>query len=509
MYPWKTRTIVLVLFLILLSACGADAPAETPPTESPPTLAPAEPTNPPIEDPLPTLDLSAPTAAVQIPDLHTAPEASIPDAPLSSRGPWLTIVAGDGIWAANPDGSGLTHLLDVELDSWFAESAVISPRSGLVAFLNGTDRYFDLSLTVYSIPERRVLRTIPLTTEETEPVRDVVLNDDMEPVRAISDFGSYAFSPDGSMLGFMGVIEGDSSDLYVYNIEADTITQLTDGPSQGFEVHWSPGSEYIFHFGAEGFGTGAGYVMDGAWAARADEGGILSPYVPPEQGAEEFVGWLNERTILVNSWNMHCGSVNLRSINIQTGDVRILWADTFSDIRFDEESGTLAIAVGDDYEGCNPTGRLGVFIIPLDGSPPRQMLEGEIRYFVLNEMSSDLVAIDEDGQPIQILPDGRLVHLNAPPQDFGYTRPQISPDGQWIAWPSDQFRVGGREPGGAAVPEVVLAERTSSAVWSPDSSAVFFFTSNGLHIAYAPDFIPLQALESGVLNYASVFWLQP
>ena len=186
-------TLILIAMLILLGACGGDAPAEVLPTEPPPTLPPAEPTNPPIEDPLPTLDLSAPTPAMQIPDLHAAPEASIPDAPLSSRGPWLTIVAGDGIWAANQDGSGMTHLLNTPLDDWFYSGAAVSAEGGLVAFLNGSDRYSDLSLTVFSIPERHVLRTIPLTTEETEPAGGAGLTDAVEAVRAVSDFGSFAF----------------------------------------------------------------------------------------------------------------------------------------------------------------------------------------------------------------------------------------------------------------------------------------------------------------------------
>jgi len=511
MHKWIRTTFILIAMLVLLGACGGDAPTEVPPTDPPPTLPPAEPTS---EVTLPDLEESQPTATLELPDLpsepaESAPEISVPDTPLSSSGPWLVIVAGDGIWAANQDGSGMTHLLNTPLDDWFYSGAAVSADGGLVAFLNGSDRYSDLSLTIFSIPERRVLRTIPLTTEETEPAGGAGLTDAVEAVRAISDFGSFAFSPDSSMLGFMGVIEGDSSDLYVYDIAEDTITRITDGPSQGFHVYWSPDSEYIFHFGAETFGTGAGYLMDGAWAARADEGGVLSVYDPPEQGAEEFVGWLDDDTVIVNSWNPRCGSNNLRSVNIQDGDTQVLWADAFNDIFFDARTGLLAIASGIEGADCNPQERMGVYFVPLNGSQPRQILEGRTRYILQDELDSNIVAIDENDVPILILPDGRVVPLNAPPQNFGYVRPSISPNSQWIAWPSDQGWIGRQEATGSYTLESVLSERCWNAFWSRDSNTVFFITSQGLSIAYAPDFVSLQIMANASLNNASVFWMVP
>jgi len=505
----KDAALALIVIMILMSACSGGDVTDIPPTEPPPTVPAAEPTTAPTETTLLDEALIEPTTTIGLPDLPTQPVANVPTAPLSSNGPWLVLVAGDGIWAANPDGSGLSHLLNVPLDNWFHSRAAVSTDGGLVAFLNGTDRYSDLSITVFNIPERRVLRTLPLTTEETEPPADAVMSDAMEAVRGISDFASFAFSPDSSMLGFMGVIEGESSDLYIYDIAEDTITRLTDGPSQGFSVYWSPDSEYIFHFGAETFGTGAGYLMDGAWAARADEGGVLSVYVPPEQGAEEFIGWRDDDTVIVNSWNPRCGANNLRTVNIESGDTQILWADAFNDIIFDEETGILAVASGIEGADCNPQGRMGVYFIPLSGSPPQQILEGRIRYFVQNELSRDIVAIDENDVPILILPDGRPVPLNAPPSDFGYPRPSIAPNDQWIAWPTNQCWIGRQEIGGSTSLESVLSERCWSAFWSRDSNTVFFITSQGLSVAYPPDFVSTRILENTELNNASIFWVYP
>ncbi|MCJ7570232.1 MAG: hypothetical protein MUO58_22185 [Anaerolineales bacterium] len=504
----------ILSLLLILTACGTGtkpvvtiepAPAETTAIEP----APVEPTAV-----IPALLEPTNTPEMFIPDMGDAGNApsgfSIPDAPLSKNGPWLVFIAGDGLWAANPDGSGLTHLLSARLDEWFYRDAVVSDYGGLVAFLNGTDRYFDLSLTVYNIPERRIVRTISLTTPETEPPRDVVMS--VEATRAITYVASYAFSPDGSMLAFMGVMEGPSSDLYIYNLEEDTITRITDGPSQGFSPYWSPDGTYIVHFGAASFGTGAGYVMEGAWAARSDDSGVISLYDPSESGAEEFIGWADDHTFLVNSWNMHCGPINLRAIDINNRSEQVLWPDAFNDIVYDEVSGTLAVAVGIDYEDCNPQGRFGVFLVPLDGSPPRHMLAGEIRYFVHDDQNFHIVAHQDDSRQTQIFPDGQLVPLNSAPIDYDYPNPVISPDGLWVAWPRNfpgEVWIGRRDPTGTSPPELMLAETIWKAAWSPNSSTLFLFGTDSLYLAYAPDFVPALVAEIMPMTQVKIFWVTP
>jgi hypothetical protein len=245
--------------------------------------------------------------------------------------------------------------------------------------------------------------------------------------------------------------------------------------------------------------------MDGAWAARADDSGVISLYDPSNQSGEEFIGWVDDTTFLVNSWNPSCGSNNLRTFDIETLSEQVLWEDAFNDIVYDEANGTLAIAIGIDYEHCNPEGKLGVFLVPLDGTPSQQVLTGEIEFLAHDAHAFNIIAMVDVMMPVEILPDGRTLSLNASPMAYGY--PILSPDGLWAAWPGREFWIGARDP--EALPELVLAEDIVRAVWSPASGhgyAVFMIGSDALYVAYAPGFIPLPLLVNVDLELAIAIW---
>jgi hypothetical protein len=92
-------TVLLVPFF--MAACGdRDEPTEAVSTSVPPTLPPptalatsAPPTLAPVEPVAPT----------------------IPDEPLSTTGPWVFFASDDGVWALNPDGSGVTSLWGAQI----------------------------------------------------------------------------------------------------------------------------------------------------------------------------------------------------------------------------------------------------------------------------------------------------------------------------------------------------------------------------------------------------------
>jgi len=476
-----SRFLILLTIAILIGACWPVAGGITPTATL--SILPAT----------ATMAAGLPTTTAAL----TAP--GIPDAPLSTNGPWLVFTTSDGIYATNPDASGLTHLLPIQLSERNRSTLIASAQNGLIAFLSQGDREHDLTLTIYSIPGRSVVQTIDLTSA----VPDVSMMDDaMMAVRAISDHDAIAFSPDGSKLAFMGVLDGPSSDLYLYDISQDTITRLTDGPSQGFDPHWSPNGIYIVHFGAAAFGSGAGYLMEGAWAARADDSGVITLYDPSDQNAEEFIGWVDDTTFLVNSWNPRCGSNALRAFDIETLSGQVLWTDAFDDIVYHQASGTLAIAIGSDYGSCNPQGRLGVFLVHLDGAPTQLALSGEIRYLGHDEYALNIIAIVDPLTLVEVFPDGRTMTMNSPPMDFA--NPIISPDGQWEAWPGGEFWIGARDP--AMQPVLILAEDIVRAIWSPDSSAVVLIGRDALYVAYAPEFIALPLPDRLEVGRSTAVW---
>jgi len=496
----RKRTILRLIFLgavfLVLAACNtADevlpSPSMTPTTHVLPT-----------EEDIPTVEETSAES-----ETTPAGEPTIPDAPLSTDGPWLVFTAADGIYAMNSDGSGMTRLLEVELIDWARSTLGASRQGGILAFTAPGERDFDIDLTIFSIPERRVLRTITLTSGIEAMPEGPVRDDTTQAREAVAYFHPFDLAPDGSQVAFMGVIDGPSSDLYVYDLPSDTITRLTDGPAQGYDPHFSPDGEYIVHFSADSFGSGAGYSMDGAWAAHADDSGVISLYDPSNQSAEEFVGWVDDSTFLVNSWNPGCGANYLRTFDIDTLETHILWQHAFNDIVFDEGDGTLAIAVEIDYERCNPEEQFGVFLIPLDGSAPLQVIEDPSGHLAHHESDDDIILMTDFMTPAEVLPDGTMLSLNPSPVAYGY--PVLSPDRAWAAWPGSELWIGQRDSSGELTPTMVLPQGIARVVWSPDSSAIFLLSDEAVFIALAPDFIPITVIDNLVLIRGVATWVSP
>lgn len=155
----------------------------------------------------------------------------IPDRPLGS-GPWLVFQSQGALWAVNSDASGLTQLVGglSILPAKFTTS--VAPLGGNLAFIASDDvaQRANLSLEILSLPGGRITSVSALTNPETEPGPDSQPGDPkFEAIRALADLQSFTWSPDG---------------------------------------------EYILHSGVETLGTGAGFLMSGFWAARADDSSV-------------------------------------------------------------------------------------------------------------------------------------------------------------------------------------------------------------------------------------------
>ena len=149
----------------------------------------------------------------------------------------------------------------------------------------------------------------------------------MDAMRAIVEQDSIAFSPDGQTLAFMGVIDGPTSDLYTYDIDSFEITRMTNGPSQAYQPVWSPDGKYIVHTGVDAFGTGAGFSMSGIWASVLETTDAPALYDPSGSGSEWVLGWVDNQTFIVYSWDVMCGRENLRAFNIETKESMVIWEE--------------------------------------------------------------------------------------------------------------------------------------------------------------------------------------
>jgi len=485
----ESRRFILILVVITVSAFGlgcafltstSSEPTETlspqtHPTESPATQ-PVSPTNEPIPiEPDPTQK-----------------EDPTPDRPLSS-GPWLLVEAEDGMYAVNSDGSGLSYLtVELPLVIQDLEKSVAS-QGGRVALVTSTDplRMANLTLKLLSLQSGKFETITPLTSVETEPGQNAEPGDPaFEVARAISGLHNLAWSPDGRQLAFMGAMNGPSSDLYVYSLDSGEILQLTDGPSQGIRPTWSPDGAYIVHAGVGSLGTGAGFNMQGIWAAKPDDSDVITLYPIPEgSGDENFLGWVSQSQFLVYTWSVVCGPKNLRIYDLTTGKTEVLWENFFGDAILSPETGTVLLSIDEWMADCNPGGYEATFLLQPGQATPLQVLD--LGTFAMDWYpSAGVFLVKSEAKMFAIWPEGEVRRLVDAP---GTELPAVSPDGRtWAFSESTQGGAAGLWLGGFGdETDRISTESSRHATWSPGGEGLFFFGDTGLYFASEPNFEPI------------------
>jgi len=252
---------------------------------------------------------------------------------LTSTGPWLLVKTSVGLWATNEDGSGVTLL--TQGDNWDSNlEAAVQPSGDQVVVLTSSDDGYPrlsehhLALNLLSLPDGSLRKITDLTSLQTEPGPSYILGDPAwEAVRAIMEQDTYAWSPDGTRLAFIGMMDGPSADVYLFDTTTDQITRVSQDGAQNFNPSWSPDGDTLFYFGAETFGTGAGATMSGAWAASGDGTNVTYLYWPNSAG-EILLGWRGNETIVLESVTMQLGENHLRLYNLRTREEIVLVDET-------------------------------------------------------------------------------------------------------------------------------------------------------------------------------------
>ena len=428
---------------------------------------------------------------------------SIPNAALSMSGPWVVIPSKERMWAANPDGSGVTSLINQASIQWYVQKVAAAPQGGHLAFTASwePEGLQGLTLFLLKLPEMTLETITELTSPATAPPADPQICDPgYEAARAATIGSGVAWSPDGRMLAFVGVQDGPTSDLYVYSLDTGEIEQVTDGPSQAYHPVWSPDGQYIIHFGASCFGTGAGFNMLGAWAASPDGTDVFSLYdIDPGSAGETVVGWLNNEEVVIETIS-GCPAQNLRKVNLSTRTVTTIYESCYYDLVMAEDH-SLALTVD---AGMASDGVGGVFIFPPSGEDvfhnpdlAGYELSYSAEYGAFFLLNTDWVVQSFD----PTANTGELFDLNA--------LPVFSPSGLWWAADTMDGLVIGGEPGSS--PQLIFPGVVLHPFWTQDPAngqeTLFFYGGNdydnmGLYVIYPPTFEPL------ILNAQAIpLWL--
>ena len=510
-----TRQALTIILLLMLTACsgGADSTATRTPTIKP-TSRPTV-TQSPIPSPSPRPSPLSPTTE----------DPEIPSRSLSDEGPWLIFNDNSGVWAFNPDGSGLTKLAGRNLsDPPMGVKMVAAPGGAQAAFLEYNGNLFAFpQLSIISLPGGE-WRTLPqLLSDEIELA---LLSNErqyafIDVMAAAGPWNEAAWSSEGDRLAFNGAMDGPSSDLYVFSIAEDAITRLTSGPTQSIDPVWSPDDRYIVHGGASQLGWGAsgwGYNMDAVWAVKADGSEVTRLYSSKITGFENVLGWLSDTVFLADTIEFLCTYSDLRTVNVETGETRMLWQGGYDGRAYDPESKILLITIVDakrmDPE-CAPDEAPGLYLLSVDdGALMHIPYQGNLLYesaywsseagriFLYGNLA--VLSVDPDGE-IRVYPAPELRDQPLAVAPAGQRWAMIASDGGlWI----------GGEDGDLL--EIYTGE-AHHPTWSLDGQTLFFFgeeDSTILYLAREPDF-KLTMIADGFYdnpvwgNWSELVWVWP
>jgi len=128
---------------------------------------------------------------------------------------------------------------------------------------------------------------------------------------------SFDFSPDGKLLAFSAMRDGDSSDVYVYDIDTGKIQRVEDGMLNAANIFWSPDGQRIlfeqtpFHE----YSHGEWLSRDSLWTIRMDGQGLRKLPRPLD-----LITWFSDFEYLAfAAWNAPGGYGAPTIVNIQTG----------------------------------------------------------------------------------------------------------------------------------------------------------------------------------------------
>jgi hypothetical protein len=214
------------------------------------------------------------------------------------------------------------------------------------------------------------------------------------------------------------------------------------------------------------------------------------------------LGWLDDQTLALHSWDAGCGEKDIRMINVETGVEALLWEGYFRQAALDPASQTLAIGMAGDSATCNPEGEQGIFFMDIAAQSEVRILEDEPYEIRWSPEAGLFFSRTEFGmQAISTL--GEWVQIG----EYTGNLPAASVDKQ-LAWYGDEgLWVGALLSTIENEPQQVFAEPIVYALWSLDGEWVLFFGEAGFYAATAPDFAPV--LISDGLTSRDAAWLLP
>ena len=491
----QAKRFVLITFVVFLAAslaCSLSAPTPVAWVGTPSAVARAK-----TQTAFTNTQMAERTAMPTLPPTRTPTQPQITTTPtpvIAEDGPWLIYPGRDGrsLIALDRDTGtqiplalpGLINLSDLE--------AGLSPDGKKLLLRAGTlDVVNEMGLYLLENPHEEIIQVSPLLSVFLE--RQVINKDGdraSQASLAVTADGGIAWSPDGSLVAFTAALEGDSGDIYLFDLIRDNVKRMTVRYRQNLTPFWSRDMNWMVFQEAENISE------EGAWEITAVSNVSIPNYditrflyLPPEGGqGEVFVGWLNEVSFLSYTRGVE-NHQQLRVVFMERTSPSLVFGGYFTELAFDPNSTNLAVAVdalAGQLNGMSP----GIYLSVPDQTDFWQVLTGQ--YTGLHwspEGNTFLVAGAQGIFGVRL--DGTIFTL---PNE---AQVSVSPNNNWlVAWNNDGLKAGVRlyTPDGSLL-QVIGNMAVRQVIWQAGSRGFYLVSEDGLYQVRFPLLEPVLISE--------------
>jgi hypothetical protein len=469
----------IILAFIAACAVGSCSPATVPPTQSPTATVPPAITSSPEASATPTI--------TAYPSLQT-------------QGPYLLFTRDNqNLTIMDQDGGGQKQIKLPNDGYIFQLNRSVSPDGKWLAYFTGsTAAPYDIALNLLNLSDETIQQISNLLAPgfpaNVGPIIEtMVLGDpphydedcfeNIECRRILvqreltNSLLIFDWSADSQSIAFTAQINGPSSDIYLYNIQAKTIRQLTNELQNIYWLDWAPnGTKILYEISST---PGAGY--EGRTLHITDLEGkttfVNQEYLYNKRWGE--IDWLNENLYLFYHPNDTDPPIyDLMILDTATGQLKEIWPDSADFFAINRETETILL-IHKNHSHLKATVPEGIYMVYPSGKYWKindvgiqfALMEGQKPYSIF--------AQDYNGQFYNIRDDGSIEMLPWKNNSL----PWISQDGHFLLF---------GEPGKLAlysnsyepIKSWQIEDDHFSLTWSPDSLGVFIFTS--LNVYYLP-----------------------
>jgi len=405
---------------------------------------------------------------------------------LNLTGPWLVFITGENnqrsqIWAANPDGSAMIVLADDALIGGNWEPYLkpqISPNGRFIAYIELQETPLRAFLHIIELPSGTNNRIVMLYDETQIGIQPDILD------AILYQASSLAWSPDGSMLAFVGALEGGTADLFLQVPAEQSVSHINQAPGQTYMPVWSADGKYILHTATSLFHQGEGFspymfAPDGLWVSDANRDTTLP--VPWPFGAEpeyiKYSAW-HDSTFFFFGNGSPCEDSNGCWLDVVNGD-KGSFPFPIIEYAISPNTGNL---LATSFNTTMPSEDAGTYLFTPENPAGTRLFTEEL---------DDIQWLGQAGVfagRVITVPELKLMYISADGEvrntlEWGvpgeYMNLAASPDSSRSAWYRfvDTFETGlwlGKEGTGMLELRPVYDGKVHNAAWSPDSQWLFF-----------------------------------